>query len=81
VEGGRGAAVVEQGGELGEGDDKVVQDVRHGVVGRHQRALGEPVQHAAQHFRFVRLYTGRSYFKRMFHERGFFARGLYNFII
>jgi hypothetical protein len=58
VEGG-GAAVVEQGGELGEGDDKVVQDVRHGVVGRHQRALREPVQHATQHFRLVRLYTGR----------------------
>ena len=61
MEGG-GAAVVEQGGELGQRDDEVVQDVRHGVVGRHQRALREPVQHAAQHFRLVRLYRQEEIF-------------------
>ena len=41
----------EQGGELGQGGHKVVQDVGHGVVGGNHGALGEAVQRTAQRVR------------------------------
>ena len=45
----------EESGELGEGYDEIVQNVRHGVVRGYQRALAESIKRVSQHVRIIRL--------------------------
>ena len=45
----------EESGELGEGYDEIVQNVRHGIVRGYQRTLAESIKGVSQHVRIIRL--------------------------